>query len=375
MLKLVSGKNNEGYQHALAYCFDEKSLKIPTKSALSQFRKRISFRFFRDALIKLIQQIDQNRILFRGYRIYATDGFEAVLPRTKDVLDYEFVGKAVGSYRETYYPRMYISHCYDVLSKTTKDVEISAENQELKNALKMIKNLEEKSITLYDRLYPSYALVAAHEGAGNCFIARASRSSFKEAVALLDSSETKRQIEINGTKLWVIKIKNSRTQEWSLFITNLPEYWVTEKTITHLYGLRWEVETSFKEWVDTLKLEQWHSKSINGILQEFYASLWLYNYSKFQILLNTPQHDTEPLKAEYKKPNFKLIFDHIVSKLKEIINKKTKQLRERIVQLQKMSLEKRKRRSRSYPRQLRGSQSPYPYNNQVWDPRIRGGLN
>jgi hypothetical protein len=335
-------------------------------------RSRVSFRFFADAFKKLIGRAEVHRRTFRGYRLYGMDGLELVLPREKDILAHGCVGKAVGQYRETHYPRMYVLHCYDVLSEVTKAVEYSNQNEELTLAEKIIPTLEEKSISLYDRAFPSGRLIIAHRDAGNCFIARLSTSSFKQAVALLGLKIKRRVAIIEGVKIRFIKVRNTKTGEDMLFMTNLPEYWVEPKTISALYGLRWEVESSFRDWVDTHKIEQWHSKKMNGILQEFFASLWLINYSRILILLESEENQLDPLSVEYEKPNFKLILDTVIEQLKDIFLGRFERLRERIKNLITRTTRLRKRRSRSYRRVLRGSQSPYPYDNQVWNPQFTG---
>ena len=338
-------------------------------------RSRVSFGFFRDAFKKIIVQADDHRRTFRGYRLYGMDGLELVLPRTQDILDNGCVGKAVGQYRESHYPRMYVLHCYDVLSEVTKAVEYSNQNQELSMAEKIIPTLEEKSISLYDRAFPSGRLIIAHKDAGNGFIARLSTASFKEAVRLLKLKIKRRVTVIEGVKIRFIKIKNPKTGEYALFMTNLPAYWVDDQTITQLYGLRWEVENSFRDWVDTHKIEQWHSKKMNGILQEFFASLWLVNYTRIQILLESHEKQIDPLNTEYEKPNFKLILDTVIGRLRELFTHGPMALAETIQRLIKRTTAKRKRRSRSYKRVLRGSPSPYTYDNQVWGPQVAGVVN
>lgn len=335
-------------------------------------RARVSFRFFADAFRKLLDRVEPHRRTFRGYRLYAMDGLELVLPREKDILDHGCVGRAVGQYRETHYPRMYVLHCYDVLSEVTKAIEYSNQNEELTLAEKVIPGLEENSISLYDRAFPSTRLIIAHRDAGNCFIARLSTASFKQAVALLGLKIKRRVATIEGVKIRFIKIRNSKTGEQALFMTNLPEYWVEPKTISALYGLRWEVENSFRDWVDTHKIEQWHSKKMNGILQEFFAGLWLVNYARIVILAESLEKEVKPLEINYTKPNFKLILDTVIEHLKDIFLNHTEVLRERIRSLIIRTTARRKRRSRSYPRSLRGSPSPYPYDNQAWNPQVTG---
>jgi hypothetical protein len=375
VLKLVSGKNREGFEHALTHVFEGLKLAAPTKGALSQMRSRVSYRFFRDAFTKLSDQAQPHCRTFRGYRIYAHDGLELVLPRTKDVLENGFIGRAVGQYRETHYPRMYVLHCYDVLSEVTKAVEFSNQNEELTMAENIIPNLEQKSISLYDAAFPSRRLIIAHRDAKNFFVARMSTASFADGVRLLDLKIKRRTAVIEGVKVRFIKIKNPRTGEYMLFMTNLPKYWVDDKTINSLYGLRWEVENSFRDWVDTHKIEQWHSKKTNGILQEFFASLWLINYARIQTLFEFDPILKDPLDPHYEKPNFKLILDTVIRRLHELFIYGPKNLANTVRELINRTTVKRKRRSRSYKRVLRGSPSSFNYDNQVWNPQVTGVVN
>ncbi len=93
------------------------------------------------------------------------------------------------------------------------------------------------------------------------------------------------------------------------------------------------------------------------------------------ILLESKDKSVQPLEVEYEKPNFKLILDTVIERLKDIFLGQTEALRERIRKLITRTTAHRKRRSRAYKRVLRGSPSPYPYDNQVWNPQITGVLN
>lgn len=90
VLRLISGKNDEGYFHALARTWSIISnlTKAPRKSALSQIRKRISFEFFKEHSDKIIEAYEPFRRTWRGLHIYATDGDQYELPRSGDILEY-----------------------------------------------------------------------------------------------------------------------------------------------------------------------------------------------------------------------------------------------------------------------------------------------
>jgi hypothetical protein len=368
LLELVAGTNRDGYVTALLKSFDFTKKKRfgvpPSKGSLSKVRARISYKFFRDFFFKLISQFEPDRLTFRGLRIYAIDGFEVSLPRTKEILKRHFRGRALSDHREMYYPRMYLGHCYDVLSGVTKDLKFHHLLDEITDAEEMVPALEANSLTLYDRLYFCGRLIQAHKSAGNYFLTRCKRGGFLEVQKFFESPKKRATVEIGGVVIHLIKMKPPGAEDTLVFATNLLLSWVEEQLILRLYGLRWEVEVSFKDLLETMKLEQWHSKSLNGVLQEIYAAFWLLNYTKIQIAKNNPK-PLEVLEIDYFKPNFKVILTFIVGLLPKLFQR-IQGLLSKLPLLMKLCTERRKRHSRHYKRELKCSASPYSYNNTVW---------
>ena len=60
--------------------------------------------------------------------------------------------------------------------------------------------------------------------------------------------------------------------------TNLSEEKFPLEGINKLYRMRWSEETSFRELKYTIGLINWHSSKYDGILQESYARMILYNF-------------------------------------------------------------------------------------------------
>ena len=60
--------------------------------------------------------------------------------------------------------------------------------------------------------------------------------------------------------------------------TNLSEEKFSLEGINKLYRMRWSEETSFRELKYTIGLINWHSSKYDGILQESYARMILYNF-------------------------------------------------------------------------------------------------
>jgi Transposase DDE domain len=337
----------------------------PTKGALTKVRKRISYEFFKDILDKLVADFDDLRFKYQGLKIYAVDGLQLHLPRTKDLKKHGYRGRAVSGYLDSYGLCMYLCHAYDVLSGVTKEFRFSPWNDEITHAKNMVKHFGKQSLALYDRLYISGKMILAHHRADNYFLMRAKRGSFKVVEAFYQShSQRPVTVIIEGVTVRLFKAINPKTGKKDVFVTNLPWKWLHAGIIQRLYRCRWECETSFKDLCDTMKMEQWHSKSLNGILQELYATFWLKNFTRIQIAKKSRKPKIT-LCDQYEKPNFKLILDWMKTKLKRLLNRSINCLRQ-LKTLIKLSTEKRVHYKRSYPRQLRCAASPYPYNNTIW---------
>lgn len=299
-----------------------------------------------------------------GLRIYAIDGQQLTLPRSKDIVAHGFNGRAVSHYRESWYPKGFLTHAYDVLGCTSKGFTFNAKLHEQADARHLLKKFERESLTIYDRLFFSVKMAKAHFDHGSFFLMRCRSNCHKTVSKLLASKKKTMTGKIAGKRILFVKIWNSKEKRFDVFATNLPKRFASRHLILQLYRLRWEVETSFRELTAIARAEQWHSKSHNGIMQELYALMWLINATKgiMQICGRKP-HD--PTKRVYKRANFKLIFNLFAARIQDIWHR----FRDLIAWLKtlfKNSTEKRKRYSRRYPRQLRMPASPYPYNNTEW---------
>ena len=73
------------------------------------------------------------------------------------------------------------------------------------------------------------------------------------------------------------KISDDR---FETIITNLPADRFSPDEIKVLYAMRWGIETSFRDLKYTIGLLHFHSKKVDYILQEIFASLIMYNFSE-----------------------------------------------------------------------------------------------
>lgn len=341
-----------------------KITDLPVKSALSQIRARISFKFFKDLFLEQNKATQHLRKTWNGLYVYAVDGIQLTLPLSKNIIKASYSGRKISKYRESYMPKMFAAQVFDVVNGLVKDFRENPTLDEISDAEEMLQGLEKNSLCIYDRLYISRRMIKNHKRHGNLFLFRLRTNCLKELARIYKIKHKRITVKFEGLEIHVIKIKNHKTGKWDAFASNLPLRHVNEKTIRSLYNLRWEVENSFRDFTCTIQLEQWHSKSINGIRQELYTALWLYNFVKLKILQKT-NPEKECMKIKYRKPNFKYIFGWMTSKLFEIL-KGTRGVLKDLVELINRSMETRERHSRAYPRVIKSPASPYSYKNTRW---------
>lgn len=363
----MSSTNENGYSTAILDSLTNELgvEELPTKGALCLFRKRVSYEYFRDEVYKLNAKSDRTRKKWKGYYLYSADGVQLTLPRSLDIVSNGYSGRKVSKYRESYMPKMFAVGVIDVINGIVKDFREHPILDEPADAIDMISGLEINSLTIYDRLYGNKKIIKAHKEAGNQFLFRLRGSVCKEMKPIFNTKKRKKlTVTVEDVVVHLFKIFNPKTKEYDYFGTSLPKSIISEKVVRKLYNLRWEIENTFRDFTKTIKLEQWHSKFINGIRQELWVGIWLYNFVKLKILDHFDPAK-QAMKEEYIKPNFKLIFTWISSKLGEIF-KRLRGFKKTLVELINRSLEKRRRHSRSYKREIKSPRSTFPYNNTRW---------
>ena len=115
--------------------------------------------------------------------------------------------------------------------------------------------------------------------------------------------------------LTFIRAKNPKTKEDLFFGTN--KYDLREEEASELYCLRWDIEVAYRDLTHTMKLEQWQSKTMSGILQELYTAIWLYNMIKMHGI-----KVTKGLDKEYKHSCFTSALKYVSDSVKLLLKNK-----------------------------------------------------
>lgn len=258
-------------------------------AALSKARDKINFSAFRE-LLTTTQQLIPTTNKFKEYRVIAVDGVKGELPNTPELM------KKYNPSKTTKYPQFHAVASFDVLNCKFIDAEIQMKiSDEHKLAYELInKHVVENDIFLFDRGFPSVALIQLLENRNLKFVARVSKSFIKEVneftsqkaldkIVHIDyTSRRKATAKVNNVEvpysfgLRCVKIKLS-SGETEVLITNLSNDTFSRNDIAHLYGLRWGIETSFNHLKNAINIEEFVGIKENSIKQEFYSILLKYN--------------------------------------------------------------------------------------------------
>lgn len=384
VVELAAATNGEGYHYALLRSWHNNGLKItdaPSKSSFSEARDKLSYHFFEE-IFRQDLGAQNERLKWRGLHVYAADGDQFDLPVSEDILSHGFRGYPTSCGRETHYPKMYTTYIYDVLEESVREFCFSATQDEVHLSRSLVESYEKSSVTIYDRLHCGYETIRAHAEAGNYFVIRAridgggkyGRGVYGEVKAFCESHQK------DSTFVWrpqpgfrrehpdfevrAVKIRHPKTGKLIVFITNLPKGKFSRKEIGKLYRRRWEIETTFKEITCTLKAQQWHSKKLNGILQEIFALLWLINATKrhMRSILTKPR---ELFEAKYKKTNFKLSVRCVMEHLGLLVKGQFRKFFGILNYWMRRMIESRERDKRHYPRVVKHRGKEYKQENAV----------
>jgi hypothetical protein len=261
---------------------------------------------------------------------------------------------------------MYTVQAVDLINEIVSKFSYSNEISEIRQARQLVRHLEKNSITIYDRLHQTYETAFEHEKAGSYFFVRVKEKNKKSALPIqdfcrsnrlskwvdLEPSPPLRRQKMPTLRVRLIKVKNKRSKEIMVFMTNAPESLIKKKEVGEFYQRRWGVESSFKDLTDTLKMCQWHTTKFNGVLQEIYALLWLVNNVKR--VCNITMHNARNwLKPVYKKSNFKLVITIFIDHLDLLIKGKHTKLSRILLYWVNRTTETRCHLSRSYLRQVK----------------------
>jgi hypothetical protein len=246
-----------------------------TQQAFSKARNQISelpFKVLFEKQIESEYRGAMGRLPLRsadGWTYLAVDGIKIALPNLPELREKYFSTGAGGSS-----PTALGSCLYDISNNRLVDAAFCAVLDERSCALShmirygQLRPGDQKSLFIFDRGYPSIALVQEFETRGMKYLMRC-RTKFNRAIdALALGCDT--TLTIGGAAVRVVKFELSSGQLETL-ITNDTEHGTED--FKRLYFLRWGVENSYDLLKNRFQLENFSGKTENTLKQDFWATI------------------------------------------------------------------------------------------------------
>ena len=280
------------------------NLKFFTKQGFSQAREKLNYRVFKELNNTFVDEYyEEDYKKYKDYILLACDGCRLSLPNQKQIKN--FFGCQKNALGEANTPTAMTSELYDVENNIVLSSVISkaytSENLmvlEHLNDISKIPNLKNKKIIiLFDRGYPALELISALFINKISFIMRCKSSWLKEVntaskylhydkvkeITLKlkrnkNRESVKKYYEMFGEKMFLRFVNEKFSKkEKGIFVTNLNQEEFNGKEILSLYRNRWKIETHFHTLKIKAQIENFASKTVNNIKQEYFGKILLLN--------------------------------------------------------------------------------------------------
>ncbi len=326
-----------------------------TKQAFSEQRQNISYEVFNLLNEEFIEDFYKEEYkTFHGYIVIGDDGTNVEIPN--DIKLKNIFGTAKGNKQSKNPPaKASASGFYDCLNNIMLLSEIYKYNQDEKyflinNIDKLIELMAEKKILLvFDRGYVCTELLILLSLKRIKYVFRCPNNTFKEMKMVKSKDE---KIEIIVTQSKTNKFKNLDkekyidtkiqtrlvsieldTGEIEYLMTNLEIQEVPYSQMKDLYFKRWNIEKSFEILKNKLQIENIGARTENGVKQEFYACILLYNFLEdIKNQMNNDIVNNKSNKYQYKV-NMNILVGTLKKNLIEIINSDLENIDEKIENL------------------------------------------
>ena len=187
--------------------------------------------------------------------------------------------------------------CFDVLNHISVYTCLSSFwDGESKLLVPFLKDKAKKDdLLIYDRGFPSFALIYLHNLYGLNYVMRCKLSFNNQVKAFVESGLKDQIIHIKSTekgrkllkelghstslndsirlRLVRVELKNGETEVLMTSLTDQEAY--QQDIFSDLYFMRWGVEVYFDRLKNLFLVENFSGRSVNSIYQEFYAAVFL----------------------------------------------------------------------------------------------------
>lgn len=311
VIKYIIGNPRESLELGKERYSEAKGLESISCAAITKARSRIRYTAIEELFEETAERIPRPKKI-EGYEVIAIDGVQGEMPKTPDLMKTYQVSKTSG------YPQFHAISGTDILNGIILAADfVPAPGNEYKMALDLLEHpcfrKERRQILLYDRGFPSVALIQKLNEMGKKFVMRVSRSFLKEVNQFGKGTRVDQLINIHYTKrrgatnrvharlpydfdLRCLRLRLPSNED-EICITNLERNLFPKRIINQLYRLRWGIETSYNNLKNSFFLEEFSSRKENNIKQDFYATLLGANLLNALLDLDYPLPKSEEKKT------------------------------------------------------------------------------
>ena len=254
---------------------------------------------------------------WHGYRIYAIDGTKIALPTDKKLL--EFYG---GLGKNNTAPTAQGSILYDVLNDIVADAAIAPLSVDERTLAKRhfnacaALNPDGKKLIIFDRGYASFELIEILERMGISYVFRVKRA-FNKDIDAQSKPDGYVSLKQDDKRIHVRVIKFTLDSgEEEMLVTNITDKRLGKNAFKKLYFMRWPVETKYDIVKNKLQLENFNTRTIEGIQQDFYATMLLSNFAA-SVAIDVQDEIEEKRKDKGNKYQYKVNMNELIGILKD----------------------------------------------------------
>jgi hypothetical protein len=323
MLQSLKGST----QSALRRFFTQLAKPVTMKQqSLSEARQKLTVWAFWDLFMLTAKAMTEYCTKkWHNYRVYAIDGSKITLPT--DLGHGEYFG-VLG--KDGTAPTAQDSVLYDVLNDIVADAAIEpmsfCERRLAMNHLDVFDDIaqDDKKLIIFDRGYPSFELIDELESRGLFYVMRVKRKFNLDIDAQTNTSGYV-WLEQNGNRIHVrvIKFKLDRSRqslldsgETETLITNIKDARLGKNAFKKLYFMRWPVETKYDIVKNKLQLENFNTRTVEGIQQDFFAHMYLANFAA-SCAIDVCEEITEARSDKNNKYQYKANMNELIGVLKD----------------------------------------------------------
>lgn len=373
-LSMTLGRNGNGYDISSQHYFRDLSAELRRKitparhQSVSEARGKLgweAFAFLLDEANLEHDKLDED-FKFKGHVTRAMDGTSFFVPRTNELLEHFSLRKTKAEEGETHYPYGLCVAAINVFTAQPVCAEVDDYRVSERELLRrMLEKFRPGDLSLLDRGLGGRDVYFDYDERGQYFIHRSKTSGDRVAIYVREFLESGRKQQVillkrmdkesgceKKMKLRLILGPEDSEGKPIVFVTNLIDKKRYKRAeLIELYRKRWGVETLYNRVKNLFRLEQFHARSYNGIMQEIFANLLALSLAA--VAVSAVVHE-EKLDPEVELPNFKNATEVVRRHLFAIVDHRIERTKPKAVMKQILkevrAVMYRIRPGRSYPR-------------------------